>query len=132
MQHNAMLRASNDAAVRQRETLYALGDEQTATLDRLCFALEGQSAKADIRGILNRDQRAPTVVAEHRLARDALDLGSRFQLELAAHVVAGRQEKWRAGLRGLICGVLQRCGLVADPRHDAMGAERMRDFPSCS
>ena len=132
MQHNAMLGAPNDAAVRQRKALYALSDEQSAAIDRLCFALERQSGKADIRGILNRDERAPAGVAEHRLAGDALDLGSRFQFELAAHVVAGRQKERRAGLCGLISGVLQRCGLVAGPRHDAIGAERLRDIPLCS
>jgi hypothetical protein len=56
MQHNAMLGAPNDAAVRQRKALYALSDEQSAAIDRLCFALERQSGKADIRGILNRDR----------------------------------------------------------------------------
>src|SRR4029079_10998690 len=85
-------------------------------------------SSVSIRGILNRDERAPAGVAEHRLAGDALDLGSRFQFELAAHVVAGRQKERRAGLCGLISGVLQSCGLVAGPRHDAIGAERLRDI----
>ena len=57
MQHNAMLGAPNDVAVRQRKALYALSDEQSAAIDRLCFALERQSGKPDIRGILNRDER---------------------------------------------------------------------------
>lgn len=124
------LGTADDAAVRQSEALYALGDEQRAAIDRLRFALERQSGKSDIRGILNRDHRAPTVAAEHRLARDALDLGSRFQLELAAHVVAGRQEEWRAGLCGLVCRLLQARGLVdAVARREPIGAERLRDFP---
>ena len=67
MQHNAMLGAPNDAAVRQRKALYALSDEQSAAIDRLCFALERQSGKADIRGILNRDEQLRPDTTGHPL-----------------------------------------------------------------
>ena len=128
-QHDAVLGAADDAAVRQSEAFDAFGDEQRAAVDRLGFAVEREPGQADARRVLDGDERAAAVVAKHGLARHALDLGARFQRELAGRVVAGREKEGRARLRGLVGRLLEARGLVdAAAGHDAIGAEGLRQL----
>src|SRR4029079_1662682 len=95
-QHHAVLGAAENAAVRDNEPLDLLGDEKGAAVDRRSLAGKRQSGQADIGGLADADEPAAAGVAKHGSARHALNLRSRFQLELGGGVAAGREKERQA------------------------------------
>ena len=125
-QHHAVLGAAENAAVRDDEPLDLLGDEKGPAVDRLRLAGKRQPGQADIGGVLDADESAAASVAKHGSARHALNLRSRFQLELGGGVAAGREKERQARPRRRVGRLLQARRLIdAVSRHDAVGADRL-------